>query len=152
MSQTTTTVPDNFGSGGSGLSPNASAGIPSLCDILQDHEAAINANDTAHALDNSAPVALGDADATITVAQGRFRQVTVPLTGNRTVTLSTAGAQEDDRIDICRANATGADTMAIVDGGAGTPTLVTFPASKTASCTVQFNGGHWTLRRIGVGP
>lgn len=145
--QTTTTVPDDFGAGGSGLTPNGAK--LTLVDILQDHEAAIDANDAAA---NQAPVALTDADQTITVAQGRFRQWTVPLTVNRTVTLSTAGAQENDKIDICRANATGAFTAAIVDGGAGTPTLVTFPASKEASATVQFNGGHWTLRRIGVGP
>lgn len=45
--QTTTTTPDNFGTGGSGLTPNSSSGTPDLVAILQDHEATINANDAA---------------------------------------------------------------------------------------------------------
>ncbi len=38
-----TAIPTNFGSGGSGLSPNKSSGTPSLRDLLEEHRAAIEA-------------------------------------------------------------------------------------------------------------
>lgn len=44
MSQTsTTTIPNDFGAGGSGLAPKGAQGTPSLVDILQELQAAANA-------------------------------------------------------------------------------------------------------------
>ncbi len=53
---TSTTVPDDFGSGGKGLSPNANS--PTLVEILQDHEEQINESITAD-LSDAAPASGG---------------------------------------------------------------------------------------------
>lgn len=97
-----------------------------------------------------AAVALTDANATITVAQGTWRVAAAALlTANRTVTLSTTGAVAGDQIQITRLDV-GAFTLAIVNGGVGAGTLYTMAVSALGCATVQFNGTNWQLRNFGV--
>lgn len=176
---TATTVPENFGSGGSGLTPNGSAGKPSLKDILKDHETQIN-NGTFAPLSDTDPVAVGaaaaegvateasrqdhvhadpqraaagtnltDADETVAVADGLWRKLPT-LTGNRSKTLDPTGAAAGDQLTVTRTS-TAANTCAFVNGGPGAGTLLTMPASKVAFAKFQFDGTNWALREVGVG-
>lgn len=90
---------------------------------------------------------IADADATIAVAQGYVRNCPT-LTGNHICTLDTAGAVAGDWFMISRTS-TAANTLAIVDGGVGTPTIFTFAASKQGGAIFAFDGTHWNLL---VGP
>ena len=93
---------------------------------------------------------LTNADVTITVAQGKWRKLPVStLSAGHTVTLSTTGAVAGDQIEITRLDAT-ANTYAVIDGGTGTPTLITFAVSKIGWCRCQFDGTNWFLRAFGV--
>lgn len=65
------------------------------------------------------------------------------------LTLGTTGAVAGDQIDVVRTS-TSAFTYAIINGGAGAGTLCTFPVSKQASATFQFDGTNWALRRVGT--
>ncbi len=93
---------------------------------------------------------LTNADVTITVAQGKWRKLpATTLSAGHTVTLSTTGAVAGDQIEITRLDAT-ANTYAVIDGGTGTPTLITFAVSKIGWCRCQFDGTNWFLRAFGV--
>jgi hypothetical protein len=54
MALTLTTIPTNFGSGGSGLSPNGSSSTPSLYTLLAEHAAGLATLDTANCQELSA--------------------------------------------------------------------------------------------------
>lgn len=103
--------------------------------------------------DNSrgdAGAALTDAPATITVAQGKWRVLpAATLTATRAFTLSTTGAVAGDQITITRLDAT-ANTITIVNGGAGAGTIATLPVSVVGFATCQFDGTNWALRQVGT--
>lgn len=178
------TIPDSFGSGGSGLAPGNSAGTPTLVSILQttqDAVAEVAAGavasataatpakvaaasavgavtsafarpDHAHGDPNreAAGADLTDADATIAVAAGYWRKMpAATLSANRAITLGTTGAAAGDQITITRLDAT-ANTLAVINGGAGAGTLVTLPASKVAFARFQYDGTNWALREVGT--
>lgn len=63
---------------------------------------------------------------------------------NTSITLSTTGAVIGDEIDIVSVN-TNAHTVAVVDGGPGTPTLATLVASKVGFVKAYFDGTNWQL-------
>lgn len=90
-------------------------------------------------------ITLSSNAATIAVAAGRWRKVAAAaLSGAGTITLSTSGAAANDVIEITRLDTT-ANTLAIVDGGTGTPTLCTLVASKLGFAKVAFDGTNWQL-------
>lgn len=92
---------------------------------------------------------LTDAPATITVAQGKWRVLpAATLSATRAFTLSTTGAVAGDQITITRLDAT-ANTITVVNGGAGAGTLATLPVSTTGFVKCQFDGTNWALREIG---
>lgn len=103
--------------------------------------------------DNSrgtAGTALTDASPTITVSQGKWRTLpAATLSTNCSITLGTTGAVAGDQITITRLDAT-ANTLAIVNGGAGAGTLVTMPVSKVNFAVCQFDGTNWALRQTGT--
>lgn len=93
---------------------------------------------------------LTDASVSITVAQGKWRALPAStLTTGRTITLSTTGAALNDQITITRLDAT-ANTLAVVNGGAGAGTLLTMPVSKVNFGVFQFDGTNWALRACGT--
>ena len=102
--------------------------------------------------DNShgtAGAALTDAPATITVAQGKWRVLpAATLSATRAFTLGTTGAVAGDQITITRLDTT-ANTITVVNGGAGAGTLATLPVSTTGFVKAQFDGTNWALREIG---
>jgi hypothetical protein len=93
---------------------------------------------------------LSDGDETINVAGGSWRLLPL-LTGNRTKTVGTTGAQKGDQITITRTS-TAANTVAVVNGGAGGGTIWTMPASKAAWVRLQFDGTNWARRDWGMDP
>lgn len=95
--------------------------------------------------------ALGDADATITVAQGKWRTIpAATLTAARALTLSAAGVAAGETIEITRLG-TEAFAVAIINGGPGAGTIFSLVASKQGSVCAQFDGTNWKLRSFGVG-
>jgi len=101
---------------------------------------------------HSATVALTDAPTTLDVATGTWYTMPAATLGaDRAMTLSpTVGTPlAGDQITITRLDA-GAHAMTIVDGGPGTPTLMTMPNSKTACAVCQFDGANWKLRTAAV--
>lgn len=142
---TTKAIPSDFGSGGAYLAPDGAAGSPTLKEIVTDLKSANDAN-------KGAAVALGDASVTIQVGDGRWRRLpAATLTANRSITLGTTGAVAGDEIDFTRLDV-GAFTFAIVNGGGGAGTLITFPVSKLGSGTFRFNGTNWELKSFGMQP
>lgn len=96
-------------------------------------------------LTGSMGAALTDADATITVAGGNRRVLSAStLTDNRTITLGTSGAANGDTIEIVRFD-TGAYTVAVVNGGVGAGTLLTFAVSARLYAKFKFDGTDWAL-------
>lgn len=93
---------------------------------------------------------LTDASPTITISQGRWRVLpAATLSTNRSITLGTSGAVAGDQIDLTRLDVS-ANTLAVVNGGAGAGTLITFAASKLGCGRFQFDGTNWALRSFGV--
>lgn len=95
---------------------------------------------------------LTDAPATLDISQGTWRIMpAATLSADRAFTLSpTVGTPlAGDQIVITRLDA-GAHAMTIIDGGAGTPTLMTMPNSKTAWIKAQFDGTNWFMKEFGV--
>lgn len=89
---------------------------------------------------------LTDADETLTVGQGVHRCIpALPLTSNRTKTLSTSGASVGHVIEIARIDSA-AFTVAVVNGGPGAGTIFTFPASQLHSAEFRFDGTNWSLQ------
>lgn len=104
-------------------------------------------------LDNSERGAKGtnltDASVTIQVTQGPWRALpAATLSANRSITLGTTGAFAGDKITITRLDVT-AFTLAIVNGGVGAGTLITYPVSKLGSGIFQFDGTNWALKTLG---
>jgi hypothetical protein len=64
------------------------------------------------------------------------------MSQDETVTLGTTGAIAGDIIRIVRTS-TSAHVLAVVDGGPGTPTLVTLPNSKVGFVQAYFDGTNW---------
>lgn len=92
---------------------------------------------------------LTDASPTITLSQGTWRVLpAATLSTGRTVTLGTSGASAGDQITITRLDVT-ANTYAVVNGGGGAGTLVTFPVSKIGFARCQYDGTNWALREVG---
>lgn len=96
----------------------------------------------------SAPGAdLTDASPTIVVTDGKWRRLpAATLSAPRTITIGTTGAVAGDELTITRIDAT-ANTLTIVDGGSGTPTLLVMPNSKTGFVDMYFNGTNWIVIR-----
>jgi hypothetical protein len=95
---------------------------------------------------------LTDADQTLVIGDGGRRVLPdSTLTDNRTKTLGTSGAVAGDVIEIARLD-TEAFTMAIVNGGPGAGTLLTFPVSTMLYGCFKFDGTNWALdRRRAIG-
>lgn len=93
---------------------------------------------------------LTDAPTTLTTAGGRWYVLpAATLTATRAYTLGITGALDGDQITITRLDVT-ANTATFVDGGSGTPTILTMPVLKINSAVFQFNAGHWALRTVGT--
>lgn len=93
------------------------------------------------------------ADLTDTAAQdvgvsGDFWRVlpSIPITQNITLTLVTANAEEGDIITITRQDVA-LFTVAVVNGGPGGGTLVTFPVSQKAFGDFYYDGTNWSAIR-----
>jgi len=92
---------------------------------------------------------LTDADVTIQRSQGAWRVLpAATLSADHAATLGTTGAAAGDQITITRLDAT-ANAYAVINGGAGAGTLVTFPASKIGFGVFQYDGTNWALREVG---
>ncbi len=89
---------------------------------------------------------LTNADQTLSLSGGSFYVLpaATALTTNRTKTLGLTGAAAGFRIRIRRWE-TSVNTMPIVDGGPGTPTIFTFPGSGASEADFYFNGTNWLL-------
>lgn len=91
--------------------------------------------------------ALTDADATIQIGNGGRRVLSdATLTANRTITLGTTSAALGDIIEIARLD-TEAFTVAVVNGGPGAGTLLTFAVSTMLLASFRFDGTNWALDR-----
>lgn len=93
----------------------------------------------------------GDANITLTSDDAPTQYMRSTLTANRTWTIS-GEFQNGDYFEIVRnPAATGAFTLAVVDGATST-TLVTIPASTKARVRVGFDGTGWFLVGYGTLP
>lgn len=94
---------------------------------------------------------LGNADVTINVGQGFYRQmVASTLTGNRTITLdpgNVAGPPTDngDEIEICRFDVS-AYTLTVVNGGPGAGTIKIFPGSVASMLVAVSDGTNFSYK------
>lgn len=96
------------------------------------------------------PVSIGDADATLACAAAssgtykaaRFLVSPGTLTANRTMTLGTSGARTGEVLEIERRDSS-ANTIAVVNGGAGGGTVFTFAASLKGRLKIRYNGTDW---------
>lgn len=96
--------------------------------------------------------ALTDADATLQVGDGFWRRMPAATLGaNRTLTLGTTNAVAGDTLTITREDV-GAFTLAVVNGGPGAGTLLTFPVSEKWWADFYFNGTNWVARSAGRFP
>ncbi len=88
--------------------------------------------------------ALTDVAATTVQRQGRVTKFLLAgtMSQDETVTLGTTGAVLGDVIRIIRTS-TSAQTLAVVNGGAGAGTLCTLIASKIGFAQAIFNGTNW---------
>ena len=86
---------------------------------------------------------LGDNDVTLTIGDDLTALFATDLTANRTVTLSTTGAENGDTFTI---NRTGLGDFTLDVGGLYT---ITKPASF-GYARVQYNGSAWVLKDSGV--
>jgi hypothetical protein len=91
--------------------------------------------------------ALTDANATIQIGDGGRRVLPdATLTDNRTVTLGTTSAVAGDIIELVRLD-TEAFTLAVVNGGPGAGTLLTYAVSAALYGCFKFDGTNWALDR-----
>jgi hypothetical protein len=87
-------------------------------------------------------VDLGDADATITVAQGLIRIIPdIPLTDARTITISATGAKPGDEIELVRQD-TSANTITVIDA-VTTNTIATLDAGLAIVARFRFRTAGW---------
>ncbi len=94
---------------------------------------------------------LGDADATITVAANEYTMPQSTMTVNRTVTLGVTGSPVTGEIIRIYRRDTTNKTLAIVNGGGGAGTLLTFAASLKAVATFTYGGADWALTSYAKG-
>ena len=89
--------------------------------------------------------ALTDASPTIQIGDGGRRVLPAStLTANRTITLGTTSAVAGNIIEIARLDVE-AFTVAVVNGGAGAGTLMTFAVSAREYAKFKFDGTNWAL-------
>ncbi len=89
--------------------------------------------------------ALTDASPTINIGDGGRRVLPAStLSANRTITLGTTSAVLGNVIEITRLDV-GAFTVAVVNGGAGAGTLMTFAVSAREYASFRFDGTNWQL-------
>lgn len=86
--------------------------------------------------------ALTDANQTVNVVGRQSRFLMATMTAGRSVTLGTTGAKVGDIIRIVRTD-TSANTLAVVNGGAGAGTLATLVVSKIGFVQAYFDGTNW---------
>lgn len=114
---TQTDIPVNFGSGGSGLTPNGSSGSPSLRTLLQEHKVALGALDTASVQKRS--ITVGHANLTV-AGTTEVENIGAALPANarilgislHTVTPFSGGGTGAQAVDI----GTSGDPDALIDG------------------------------------
>ncbi len=92
------------------------------------------------------PVALADATANITIAQGAWRNMAARA-GNRVISIDATGAKNGNQLTVSVQDK-GAFTVAFVDTASGA-TILTIPALTQGSALFQFNGTNWTPRLFG---
>lgn len=85
---------------------------------------------------------------TIQFTGGAWR-VLPTLSQGGALTIGTTGAVAGDVITITR-RATGAFAYAVINGGAGAGTMLTFPALLLGAATFQFDGTNWEMKTAGV--
>ncbi len=90
---------------------------------------------------------LDAASQTIAITAGTWRKIST-LSQGGSLTLATTGAVAGDQIEITRLS-TDAQTYAVVNGGGGAGTLLTFPSAKIGSAKFQYDGTNWALRSVG---
>lgn len=92
---------------------------------------------------------LTDANATILIASGAWRELPAStLTANRTLTLGTTEAAAGDRIKITRLDSS-KYSYAVVNGGSGAGTLLTFTSGRAAFAVFYFDGTDWSVEEVG---
>ncbi|MBU0572039.1 MAG: hypothetical protein KKC50_08375 [Candidatus Omnitrophica bacterium] len=92
---------------------------------------------------------LTDADATITISEGRWRVLPLAtLTAARVLTIGDDYASEGDQMTITRLDME-AFTYQVDNGGGGGGTLVTFGAGARAFLDVEFDGTDWIVKQSG---
>lgn len=93
---------------------------------------------------------LTNADATIAVAGGSsYTLPAATLSANRTITISTTGLGTGEVMQIIRRDLT-ANTLAIVNGGAGAGTMYTFPGDGvTRAALFIFDGTNVSFAESG---
>jgi hypothetical protein len=94
--------------------------------------------------------ALTNGNATIQITAGKWRELPAStLTANRVLTLGVTGAAAGDRLKVTRLDTT-AYTYAVVNGGTGAGTLLTFPAGRAAFALFYFDGTDWSVEELGT--
>lgn len=73
-----------------------------------------------------------------------YQNFTATLTGNVTLTLGTTNAYKGAKFTV-RTSGIGIFTFTVVDGGTGTPTLITVPVSTAKSMTFVYDGTNWQM-------
>lgn len=87
---------------------------------------------------------LTDADQTIQIGEGVHRVQSAAITANRAKTLGTTGAALGHVLELHRFDGA-AFTLAVVNGGPGAGTLLTFPSGERHSAVFRFDGTNWAL-------
>lgn len=91
-----------------------------------------------------AGAALTDADQTLQIGEGVHRVQQTALTANRQKTLGTTGAAAGHVLELHRTD--GATfTLAVINGGPGAGTLLTYPSGERHSAVFRFDGTNWAL-------
>lgn len=94
---------------------------------------------------------LANADQTVQPGTDKASQYNriIPLTANRNTTVGTTSVPTGMEVDIVRQDGA-AFTNAIINGGAGAGTLLTFAASPTTAerLTIRFDGTNWVEPRF----
>jgi hypothetical protein len=85
---------------------------------------------------------------TIASPSGIWGQLPV-LSQNGALTLGTTGAIAGDQFQFTRTSVS-AFSYAIINGGPGAGTMITYAASKLGTGQFQFDGTNWALQHLGV--
>jgi hypothetical protein len=94
------------------------------------------------------PLSYGTIDATnditVVIADGFTRRITASGDG-KNITVGTTGARAGMQMTIMRAALGSTTACNVLNGGAGTGTLMAMTSNKAASCTIAFDGTNWAL-------